>query len=107
MPIRSISSPSRVLSSAGWAYSLGRTPLSVGFSFSIVSMAASRCLPISGRLGGGLRFLTPGLRRHPEDVLGRVLVPILRVGVGLLLECVVTLLEGVGDVLEEDPSEGD
>jgi hypothetical protein len=49
------------------------------------------------------------LRRHPEDVLGAVLVRVLRVGAAALLrdELRVCLLEGVGDVLQEDQAEDD
>ena len=60
-----------------------------------------------GRLGGGLELRPSGVRRHPEHVFAHVLVAVLRVGVGLLLDRVVPLLEGVGDVLEEDQPEGD
>jgi len=60
-----------------------------------------------GRLGGGLELAPAGLRRDPEDVMPHVLVAVLRIGLGLLLDRVVPLLEGVGDVLEEDQPEGD
>ena len=59
----------------------------------------------------GLRLETAParLQRHPEDVLGPVLVRVLRVGalVPLGLEQGVHLLEGVGDVLQEDEAEDD
>jgi hypothetical protein len=45
-----------------------------------------------------VELLQAGLGRHPEDVL----VPIFGVGMRLGLEGVVTLLKGVGDVLEEE-----
>src|SRR5208282_1450445 len=57
--------------------------------------------------GGGLELAPAGLRRDPEDVMPHVLVAVLRIGLGLLLDRVVPLLEGVGDVLEEDQPEGD
>src|SRR5208337_3390370 len=105
VPIRSISSPRRVLSRAGRAKSLGKTPLSVRFSFSIASIALSMTLPISGL--GGLELPPSGVWRHPEHVLAHVLVAVLRVDVRLLLDGVVPLLEGVEDVLEEYKPEGD
>ena len=48
-----------------------------------------------------------GLWRHPEDVLGPVLVRVFRIGaLGLLaLEACVCLLEGVGDVFQEQQAE--
>ena len=50
-----------------------------------------------------------GLSRHPEDVLGKVLVGVLWVGalVAFGFEPGVGLFEGVGDVLEEDEAEDD
>jgi hypothetical protein len=48
-----------------------------------------------------------GLLRHPEDALSEVLVAILRIGVRFGLKGVVALLEGVGDLLEEDEAEHD
>ena len=57
----------------------------------------------------GLEMAPAGFRRHPEDVLGPVLVRILRVGALILLghEAGMPLLEGVGDVLEEDQPKDD
>ena len=62
-----------------------------------------------GLLGLGLEMAPARLRRHPEDVLGPILVGVLRIGslVLLGLESGVHLLEGVGDVLEEDEPEND
>ena len=62
-----------------------------------------------GLLGLGLEMAPARLRRHPEDVLGPVLVGVLRIGTLMLLvlEPGVHLLEGVGDVLEEDEPEDD
>src|SRR5271157_4128887 len=105
--MRSISSPRRVLSRAGRAKSLGKTPLSVRFSFSIASIALSMTLPISGDLaaawslpqlasGGTQKTFCPMYSSRSSGV-----------GVRLLLDRVVPLLEGVGDVLEEDQPEGD
>ena len=55
-----------------------------------------------------LELFPTGFRRDPEDVLGDVLVPILR---GLFPQLGeyrrVALLEGVGDVLQEDQPEYD
>jgi hypothetical protein len=65
----------------------------------MAAMAAST----SWLLGLGLQVRPAGLLGHPEDVVGEVLVRILRVGaLGLLgHQQGVPLLEGVGDVLEE------
>ena len=63
--------------------------------------------------GGLLRLrLQPGptgLRRHPEDALGAVLVRVFGVRAvdDLLLQLGVGLLEGIGDVLQEDQTEND
>ena len=66
-------------------------------------------LPDIGLPGLGLETAPARLRRHPEDVLGPVLVGVLRIGtlVLLALESGVHLLEGVRDVLEEDEPEDD
>ena len=55
------------------------------------------------------RCCPAGLLRHPEDAVGAVLVPVFGVGALRLLrfELGVLLLEGVGDVLEEDQAEDD
>ena len=49
--------------------------------------------------------------RHPEDVLGAVFVGVFGIGAGVVAfagdELRVLLLEGVGDVLEEDEAEDD
>ena len=66
--------------------------------------------PADDRLPGlGLETAPARLHRHPEDVLGPVLVGVLRIGALVLLglEPNVHLLEGVGDVLEEDQPEDD
>ena len=57
----------------------------------------------------GLEMGPARLGRHPEDVLGGVLVSVLRVGAlgPLGFEPGVHLLEGVGDVLQEDKTEDD
>src|SRR5208282_5405895 len=107
VPIRSISSPRRVLSRAGRAKSLGNTLLSVRFSFSIASIALSMTLPISGDLAAAWSF--------PQRASGGTQKTFSLMyssrssgsGVRLLLDLVVPLLEGVGDVLEEDQPEGD
>ena len=62
-----------------------------------------------GLLGLRLEVRPARLGRHPEDALGAVLVRVLGVGALRLLgdELRVLLLEGVGDVLEEDQAEDD
>ena len=62
-----------------------------------------------GLAGLRLQVRPARLGRHPEDVLGAVLVGVLGVGALRLLghELRVLLLEGVGDVLEEDQAEDD
>ena len=62
-----------------------------------------------GLAGLGLQVRPARLRRHPEDALGAVLVGILGVGALRLLgnELGVVLLEGVGDVLQEDQAKDD
>ena len=62
-----------------------------------------------GLPGLGLEVGPSRIDRHPEDVLGAVLIRMLWVGslVNLVLESGVGLLEGVGDVLEKDQSEDD
>jgi len=49
----------------------------------------------------------PCLQGNPEDVLREVLVPVLRVRAGYRRERGVLLVEGVGNVLEEDQPEYD
>ena len=61
-----------------------------------------------GSLAGVLLKPRPaGLGRHPEDVLGAVLVGVLRVSVGLLCKALLVLLKGIGDVLEENQPQDD
>jgi hypothetical protein len=66
---------------------------------------------MAGELGAGLEVRPAGLLGHPEDVGGEVLVLVLGVGPGVVAlagdELGVVLLEGVGDVLEEDQAEDD
>ena len=66
-------------------------------------------LPDGGLLGLRLQVRPARLRRHPEDALRAVLVGVLGVGplVLLRLKLRVGLLEGIGDVLEEDQPEDD
>ena len=80
-----------------------------------------RVLPLHGGHGRVHGLADGGLARvgldvgpasiggHPEDVLGAVLVRVLRVGalVTFGLQLGVGLLEGVGDVLEEDQAQDD
>ncbi len=60
-------------------------------------------------LGGGLKGRPPRFLRDPEDVLGEVFVAVFGVGAVLLVghEGRVLLLEGIGDVLQEDEAEDD
>lgn len=57
----------------------------------------------------GLQVIPTGLSRHPEDGERPVLVRVLGVGaqVDLSRKPCVLLLEGVGDMLEEDEAEDD
>ena len=60
---------------------MGSTPLSVGFSRSMASIASSIELADGGLLGLGLEPVRPaGLFGNPEDVLGEVFVAVLGVG---------------------------
>ena len=64
--------------------------------------------PYGGLVRLALKLRPPGLGRHPEDVLGDVLVPVLGgVFTPFGEHLSVALLEGVGDVLEEDQAEDD
>src|SRR5205823_3826568 len=61
-------------------------------------------------LGPGLETLLAGpagVLGNPEDVVGGVLVAVLRVGPRLGEQLRPVFLEGVGDVLEEDEAEDD
>ena len=57
----------------------------------------------------GLEMCPAGLGRHPEDVLGAVLVRVLRVGAlfPFAFEEGVPLLESIGDVFQEEETEND
>ena len=64
--------------------------------------------PADGALAGlGLEVLPPRLGRDPENVLGAVFVGVLRIGPfgTLSLKLGVVLLEGVGDLFEENEAE--
>ena len=88
---------------------MGSTPLSAGLSRSMATIASSISLPMVGLLGAGLEVGPAGLLRHPEDVRRRGTRPGLPGRRPGLLGCErgVLLLEGVGDVLEEDQAEDD
>ena len=62
-----------------------------------------------GLAGLTLQILPPGLRRHPEDVLGTILVGMFRVRslVTLGLKPCMGLFKSVGDVLQEDQTKDD
>ena len=77
---RLISWARRALSRPGRAKSLGRTPLRVGFSRSMASMASSTDAADRGLGGLRLEVGPAGLARDPEDAGGLVLVGVLGVG---------------------------
>jgi hypothetical protein len=64
-----------------------------------------------GLLGAGLEVGPAGIGGHPEDVLGLVFVRVLGIGSGVVAltgeELGAVLLEGVGDVFEEDEAKDD
>ena len=62
-----------------------------------------------GLVGVRLQLGPAGFARHPEDALGAVLVGVFGISalVDLRLELRVGLLEGVGDVFEEDQAQDD
>ena len=64
-----------------------------------------------GLLGAVLEVGPARAGRHPEDVLGFVFVRVFGIGAGVVAfagdELRVVLLEGVGDVFEEDEAEDD
>ena len=80
-------------------------------SRSMATMASSTILPMVGLLGAGLEVGPAGFLRHPEDVLGFVFVGVFGIRAGVVAfasdELGVVLLEGVGDVFEEDEAEDD
>ena len=56
----------------------------------------------------GLQMSPAGLRRHPEDVLGDVLVAVLgSFGAPFGQNRRMALLEGIGDVFQEDEAQDD
>ena len=77
----------------------------------MAAIASSTILPMVGCVALCLEVRPARLLRHPEDVRGAVFVGVF--GVGALrtpfagVELGVLLLEGVGDVLEEDQAEDD
>ena len=109
LPIRSMSSPSRCLSRRGSGVVLGQHALEGGVVPLDGDHGVVDDLADGGLLGVGLEVRPAGLLGHPEDVHGPVLVGVLRVGPLVLLgvELGVLLLEGVGDVLEEDQAQDD
>ena len=90
-------------------YSLGSTSLSAGLSpldgdHGVIHGSAD------GRLMRlGLELGPSGLGRHPEDVLGDVLVRVfgIRAFANLSLQLGVGFLKGVGDILQEDETQDD
>ena len=107
--MRSMSWPSRCLVERGAGVVLGQHAL----ERRVVALDAGHRvvdeLADGGLLGLRLQVRPARLGRHPEDVLRAVLVGVLGVGALRLLgfELRVLLLEGVGDVLEEDQAEDD
>ena len=75
----------------------------------MATMASSTILPMVGCLALALQVRPAGLLGHPEDVDGAVFVGVFRVGAlgPFGFELGVLLLEGVGDVLQEDQAEHD
>lgn len=85
----------------------------------MASMASSTSLPMAGCLALGLDLRPASLLRYPEHVLGDLLVPVLQEGVEVLAvvlavrvsygrsKVLAVLLEGVGDVLEEEEAKHD
>ena len=87
---------------------MGSTSFSAGLSRSIAAMARSTVCPMVDCLALGLQVWPAGLLRHPEDVLRDVFVAVLRSLFSPLGQHHrVALLEGVGDVLQEDEAEHD
>ena len=88
-----------------------------GLSRSTARMASSISVAMSGARGLVLEVLPTGLRWHPEDPLGGVLVAVLQqafelragdaVGLEFGLELDAPCLEGIGDVLQEEQAEDD
>ncbi|CAN5721490.1 hypothetical protein BH23CHL3_BH23CHL3_06470 [soil metagenome] len=66
-------------------------------------------MPIVGWWAFVLQHVPAGVRRHPEQPLGDIFVLVLGIGalVRFRLEVAVSLIEGVGDVLEEDQPQND
>ena len=58
-------------------------------------------------LGVGLEVRPAGILRNPEDVLGRVFVLVLGVGILIRQQSLISSLEGVRDVFQEDQAEDD
>lgn len=81
----------------------------LGLSRSIASIALSISLPMFGCSALSWRCFPASLRRHPEHVLGAVLVGILGIRPRVLALASEQLreefLERVADVLEEDQAE--
>ena len=111
VPMRSMSSPNRCLSSAGRAYSFGRTP----FEARVVALDRDHGviddLADLGLLGAVLEIGPARAGRNPEDIEGFVFVRVFRIGAGVVAfageQRRVVFLEGVGDVFEEDEAEDD
>ena len=100
--------PSRFLSRAGAGVVLGQHVLERGVVPLDGGHGVVHCPPYGGLARLGLQLRPPGLWRHPEDVLGDVLVPVLGGFFTPFGEHLgVALLEGIGDVLEEDEAEDD
>ena len=106
--IRSISSPSITLLSAGPGVVLRQHALEAAVVLLDRDHRLVDQLADGGLLGVRLKVRPAGLLRHPEDVLGEIFVAGLRRRRRSSASKRGALrLEGVGDVLEEDQAERD
>jgi len=100
-----------VLVEAGAGVVFGSTPSRRGSSRSMATMASSTILPMVGCLALAWRWDQRAFGGHPEDVLGFVFVRVFRIGPRVVAfarhELGAVLLEGVGDVFQEDEPEDD
>jgi len=104
-----MSRPSRVLSSACRAKSLGSTLLSCRVVAFDAGHGVIHELADGAMLDLRLQMRPTCLGRHPEDVLRAVLIRVLKVVALRLfgLKNSVLFLEGIGDVLEKNNAEDD
>ena len=86
---------------------MGSTPLRPALAFSIVGHRVVDQLADGRLLGVGLQMRPARLLRHPEHVLGEILVRVFGGGGVFGQQRGALRLEGVRDVLEEDQAERD